>query len=75
MLPHVDVYIQAYGTYADAPDPANIPLAGPYAAQLGTAFYTIYNYCLSQASPPPTPPPTPTPQPTPPPAASPTPAP
>jgi hypothetical protein len=77
MLQHVDVYIQAYGTYASAPEPANVPLAGPYAAALGTAFYAIYNYCLNQpATPPPATPPPPTPPPaTPPPGSSPTPAP
>ena len=75
MLQHVGVYVRAYGIYASLPEPYNLPFSGPDAANLGTAFFTIYNYCLNQASPPPTPPPTPTPQPTPPPAASPTPTP
>jgi hypothetical protein len=41
LVPHVDVYIDAYGTFASAPEPMNVPFAGPAAAELGIAFMTL----------------------------------
>ena len=72
MVQYVNVYITVYGKYAFNPEPINVPIVGPDAANLGTAFFAIYNYCLNQpATPPPATPPPPTPPPaTPPPPPS-----
>jgi hypothetical protein len=41
----VNAYIRAYGTFASAPEPMNVPMAGPDAALIGIAFMANNDYC------------------------------
>lgn len=42
---YVDLYIRVYGTYASAPEPINVPIVGPDAAGIATAFMAMNAYC------------------------------
>jgi hypothetical protein len=42
---HVDLYIRVYGTYASAPEPINVPIVGPEAAGIASAFLAMSAYC------------------------------
>ena len=45
LIDDVDLYIRVYGTYASAPEPVNVPIVGPDAAGIATAFLAMNAYC------------------------------
>lgn len=45
LLTHVDLVHRVYNTYATAPDPVQVPIVGPDAAQLPVAAAAMDGYC------------------------------
>jgi hypothetical protein len=45
LIDDVDLYIRVYGTFATAPEPANVPIVGPEAAGIANAVLAMNEYC------------------------------
>ena len=45
LVDDVNTYIAVYALYASVPEPANVPIVGPDAVNLGNAFMAMNEYC------------------------------
>jgi hypothetical protein len=45
IAPGLEHVVQAYALYGNAPEPANVPLAGPDAVYIGETIVAIHQYC------------------------------